>query len=488
MQAQATEHPTPPLPPPKPCPSAPSRPPPLWSWALKKSTTAAFAAALALFLAISVIAGWSLERLADSHPRVADTEQVLHTLSTLQLAVTKSQSHSRGFLATGNESFLSFMATDAARCDSALAELRSLTSDNPQQQTRLTSLAPEVVTVLHWFQTMIAARRSGQAAATTEEMVEHGERLMNALHAAFAEFGQAERSLLQARERKMESLSRVSFRVTAFGTFASLAIFLSVLVGLNRAEARRTLAEVELRLLNTSLEQRVPARTAALAAANQELEAFSCSVSHDLRLPLRAMDGFSMALLEDCGAQLDATAQGYLHRIRAGSQRMAGLIDDLLNLSQLSRGALRHERVDLSALAREIGADLAQAAPGRAVEPRVAPGLVAECDGRMMRVVLTNLLGNAWKFTGRQAEACIEVGVGSADGEPVFFVRDNEAGFDPAYAGKLFGAFQRLHSTEEFAGNGIGLALVQRIVRRHGGRVWAESAGRPGRHLSFHAG
>jgi light-regulated signal transduction histidine kinase (bacteriophytochrome) len=196
------------------------------------------------------------------------------------------------------------------------------------------------------------------------------------------------------------------------------------------------------------------------------------------------MDGFSMALLEDNAGKLDATAQDYLRRIRAGSQRMAGLIDDLLSLSHLSREPLRHGRVDLSALAREIGVEQEQQNPGRTVELIVAPGLVAEADERMLRVVLTNLLSNAWKFTGYEARARIEVGAREEGGELAFFVRDNGAGFDQAYAGKLFGAFQRLHSMQEFKGNGIGLALVQRIVRRHGGRVWAEGA--VGQGATFH--
>ena len=250
----------------------------------------------------------------------------------------------------------------------------------------------------------------------------------------------------------------------------------------------RNRAVEEVHKLNAELEQRVRDRTAELEAANQELEAFSYSVSHDLRAPLRAMDGFSMALLEDCAGKLDETAQDHLRRIRAGSQRMAELIDDLLNLSQVTRTEMRRERVDLTVMAEEIGAELRRLQPDREVNLVVAPALTADADARMLRLVLNNLLDNAWKFTSRRAQACIEVGARELDGQRVFFVRDNGAGFDMAYAGRLFGAFQRLHSTQEFEGTGIGLAIVQRIIHRHGGRVWAEGAVEQGAIVYFTVG
>ena len=251
--------------------------------------------------------------------------------------------------------------------------------------------------------------------------------------------------------------------------------------------ARKRAVE-EVHKLNADLKQRVRDRTAELEAANQELEAFSYSVSHDLRAPLRAMDGFSMALLEDCAGKLDETAQDHLRRIRAGSQRMAELIDDLLNLSQVTRTEMRRERVDLTVMAEEIGAELRRLQPDREGNLVVAPALTADADARMLRLVLNNLLDNAWKFTSRRAQACIEVGARELDGQRVFFVRDNGAGFDMAYAGRLFGAFQRLHSTQEFEGTGIGLAIVQRIIHRHGGRVWAEGAVEQGAIVYFTVG
>jgi len=242
----------------------------------------------------------------------------------------------------------------------------------------------------------------------------------------------------------------------------------------------------QIRRLNAELEQRVIERTAELAAANKELEAFSYSVSHDLRAPLRSIDGFSQALLEDYGKSIDAPGQNHLHRVRAASQRMAQLIDDMLNLSRVSRAEMRREQIDLSELARDITAQLQEAQTAeRAIEIRIEDGIEARGDNRLLRIALENLLGNAWKFTSKQPSAKIEFGVRVGDtGEEIFFVRDNGAGFDMAYADKLFSAFQRLHTANEFEGTGIGLATVQRIIHRHGGRIWAE--GEPNRGATFY--
>jgi protein-histidine pros-kinase len=243
----------------------------------------------------------------------------------------------------------------------------------------------------------------------------------------------------------------------------------------------RKRAEAEVSALNES-ERR---HAAQLEAANKELEAFSYSVSHDLRAPLRSIDGFSSALMEDYGRQLDGQAKNYLGRIRAATQRMAQLIDDLLNLARVSRGEMRHEQVNLSAMAKAILTDLHNGEPQRSVECVVPEGLAAEGDPRLLRVVLDNLLGNAWKFTRKKPQARIELGVAKQDGHQVYFVRDDGAGFDMTYVDKLFGTFQRLHAAEDFSGSGVGLATVQRIIRRHGGRVWAQGAEGKGATFTF---
>lgn len=237
----------------------------------------------------------------------------------------------------------------------------------------------------------------------------------------------------------------------------------------------RKLAEQQIQALNQDLERRVANRTAQLEAANKELEAFSYSVSHDLRAPLRSIDGFSLSLLERYGEQLDEKGKHYLQRVRAGCQRMGELIDSLLYLARMTRMQMQCQTVNLSAIVEAIATELTHSQPERHVTFTIAPQVLARGDLNLLKIVLENLINNAWKFTLNKANACIEFGVLSeSDSETTCFVRDNGAGFDMTYVEKLFAAFQRLHTTNEFPGNGIGLATVQRIIHRHGGHIWAE--------------
>lgn len=233
-------------------------------------------------------------------------------------------------------------------------------------------------------------------------------------------------------------------------------------------------ALTEVRMLNVELEQRVTDRTSQLLAANKELEAFSYSISHDLRAPLRHINGFGLALLEDYNDKLDDVGKGYLTQIRAASQEMAALIDDVLKLALLSRSGMVPEHLDLTAMAQSIIDDLVAVDKNRKVNVKVNASLTVTGDKHLLHIMLANLLGNAWKFTSKTKGAEITFGVDVVDGEAVYFIRDNGAGFDMEYADKLFGVFQRLHRSDEFEGTGIGLATVQRIVNRHGGRIWAE--------------
>jgi light-regulated signal transduction histidine kinase (bacteriophytochrome) len=213
---------------------------------------------------------------------------------------------------------------------------------------------------------------------------------------------------------------------------------------------------------------------AELEAAHKELEAFSYSVAHDLRTPLRSIDGFSELLLEGYSEKIDAEGKKYLRYIRESAQQMAQLISDLLKLSRVTRSEIRRQPVDLTALAWVVVKRLQKSEPGRKAEFVISEGITAHGDARLLGLVLENLLGNAWKFTSKGPMPRIEFGAWEKDGVPVYFVRDNGAGFDMAYANKLFGVFQRLHTVAEFDGTGIGLVIAQRVVQRHGGRIWGE--------------
>ncbi len=264
-----------------------------------------------------------------------------------------------------------------------------------------------------------------------------------------------------------------SVRATPTGNRDELSVLIESFNGmLSQIQVR----DAALQQAHDELEQRVAARTRDLSASNKELEAFAYSVSHDLRAPLRSIDGFSQALLEDYADKLDATAQEHLQRVRHAAQRMAALIDDMLNLSRVTRCELHREKLDLSAMAKLIAADLQEAEPGRRVEFVIANGLTAVGDPQLLRAAMENLLRNSWKYTSGHATARIEFGKTDKKGKHSFIIRDDGAGFDPRYADRLFGAFQRLHTTKEFSGTGVGLATVQRIIHRHGGEIWAEGA------------
>jgi hypothetical protein len=246
------------------------------------------------------------------------------------------------------------------------------------------------------------------------------------------------------------------------------------LAGIGIEVTRQKAVELELLRRHAELQRRLEERTEQLRAATQELDSFCYSVSHDLRAPLRSVRGFNEVLLERYGPQMDPRAQEFLRRACEAGHNMDELIDGLLKLSRVGRAPLSRRRVDLSQLARAVAAQLLVGAGARQVQFDIAPGLQTAADERLLRIALENLLGNAWKFTCRRADALIEVGTDGSAG--TFFVRDNGAGFDPAYTDRLFGVFQRLHSEKELAGTGAGLAIVQRIIQRHGGRVWAIGA------------
>ena len=294
--------------------------------------------------------------------------------------------------------------------------------------------------------------------------------------------GDSDQPIPVVTENELGSLTR-TFNAT-MSTLVAQKRELDTLLTKER-DARRAAEEAtaEVHQLNEQLEARVDARTAELVGLNKELETFSYSVSHDLRSPLRAIEGFSAILEEDHADKLGPSGIDSLRRIRAASSRMGELIDDLLSLARVSRDELTRAPVDLSAMALSVAEGFRRSSPSRVVALEVQKHLAVEGDARLLRIVLENLLGNAWKFTSKVELARVEVGAITAGGTTTFFVRDNGAGFDMARSEKLFGAFQRMHGRDDFEGTGIGLATVQRILARHGGRIWAEAA--PGKGAAF---
>lgn len=271
-------------------------------------------------------------------------------------------------------------------------------------------------------------------------------------------------------ERRLQGLKGRFIKVAAIFLLISVIHVYSF----TRVEIARRQREEDIRELNRGLEQRVQERTVQLEVANRELDSFAYSVSHDLRAPLRAIDGFSAALLEDYQDKLDDEGKTYLRYLQEGSHEMRDLIDGLLNLSRSSRGELSVEHVDLSAMAMMVTNELRKSEPDRQVSIYIAPDVKAFADHRLLRAVMENLLGNAWKYTSRRSDGRIEFNIEEQEGKTVYLVRDNGAGFDMAYSDKLFLPFQRLHKTSDFPGIGIGLATVERIIHRHNGRIWAQ--------------
>jgi signal transduction histidine kinase len=430
-----------------------------------RAAALAFLLALAMLAAVLWLAVRNADRLAADATWRQHTYQVIGELRGLLGALIDAETGERGYMLTGDDRFLAPYVSGAAAVPAWIARLRALTADNPRQQRRLDALAPAAGAELDGLDRGIARRRALGAAGSSLADSLAGKRRMDWLRASLAGMESAETGLLAARDRALvASIRRTRLSLLA-GAALSMALLAAVVMALRREIGQRRRAEQATRRLN-----------ARLAAANHELEAFCHSVSHDLRAPLRAIDGFSQALLEDAGERLAPADHQTLARVRAAAQRMAGLIDDLLRLSRIARTPPAPGGVDLSAVAGAIVEELRHGEPARRVVADIQAGVSAVGDERLLRIALENLLGNAWKFTRRRPQAQIAFGMEGGAPRPVYFVRDNGAGFDMTYAGKLFGAFQRLHSGREFEGTGIGLATVARIVHMHGGRIWADAA------------
>ncbi|MBX3017207.1 MAG: CHASE3 domain-containing protein [Bdellovibrionaceae bacterium] len=412
---------------------------------------------------------------------VAEATQRISYMHALQRNFVDAESALRGYLLTGKAEYLQPLESATSRTPRMLNDLMVLNKEHALVHANLQKLASNFIEWVDIANPLIERRRKGIPYRNSNVETYHRE-LMDQSRALFSE-------TIRLTVRERDVYSDDADQVTHL--FILVSVSLAGLIGLglalwsrkqitslsgNYAQALETARE-----LNAHLEQRVSERTrelfeanSRLAAANSELEAFSYSVSHDLRGPLRGIDGFSQILIEDETGRLSPESQRHIGFIRDGVRKMGQLIDDLLNLSRISKADLQAEKTDAAGVAREVLADLREAHPNRKVEYFADAEIPVRADPALLKILLQNLLGNAWKFTGRIEHARIEVR-GIADvGATGFKVIDNGAGFDMNFQAKLFQAFQRLHSAKEFEGTGIGLALCRRIVQRHGGRIWAE--------------
>lgn len=458
----------------------------------RKSSIALLTGIAVLLVAVNAYVAYrSVGILEESQTWVQHTYQVIAQVEIIMGAAKDAETGERGYLITGDPRFLAPYVNAEKEMPAELAAFETLTSDNPAQGAHLADLREHLARRNQLLQRAIDLRQGGASMAQSALAVtEQGKAEMDTIRDVGKEMQIEEYRLLGVRlaeSRTADVRTRLTVAVATLLDVILLIVMSRVLyrerdqrqaserqaVELRSANERISASAAEILELNQTLDLRVKQRTAELESTNRELEAFSYSVSHDLRAPLRTVDGFSLALEEDYTDAIDAAGKDYIRRIRAGVQRMGQLIDALLQLSRITRADLDSSDFDLSSLAESVAANLGLENPGRSIDFRIEPGLFATGDARLVRIALENLLGNSVKFTSRCPEALIEFGWNPA--QHAYFVRDNGAGFDMAYADRLFSAFHRLHGDKDFKGSGIGLATVSRIVHRHHGKIWATS-------------
>lgn len=445
---------------------------------------------LTLLLLLAIVLLGVVGNLVQTQEEARRLQVTLIRLERVRQLFVDRETGMRGYLLTGDPSFLEPYQAAGQRLPLALEELERGLADQPKQGAWMEELrgrwrewervASEQLSLFHQKGEWLDLVRSGA-----------GKERMDAVRRTLDTIAEEERQRANLRGLDAERAGRVTFVVGVLWTLAVgvlLAWFsrrqLLTLARDYGSSLARVRAQADaLRASEARLEARVAQRTSELTTANRELESFSYSVSHDLRAPLRAIDGFAQAIREDEGEHLSSGGLQLLTRLQGATTRMGQLIDDLLQLSRVTRAELKSEPVDLSALANSVVQELRQREPGRDVVFSVQPGLTARGDSRLLRVMMENLLGNAWKFTSKRSGAHIEFFAETSVGVNHYAVRDNGVGFDMAYASKLFSPFQRLHKSTEYPGTGIGLATVQRIVHRHGGHIEAQAT--PGQGATF---
>jgi signal transduction histidine kinase len=412
--------------------------------------------------------------------------QIIAELESSYITLREAESDQRTYLVNGDERLLNSLEAAEGNFRAQIDQLESLTADNPSQHARVEKFEALGIERLNILQAQVRLKQEHGAEIVKQAIMERpGLRKMAEAHSLANEIKREEETLLAERRARSEvSVRNAMWSLASLGA-AVMATLAMAYMFIRREIIGRRRTEEELRRLNEELEERVARRTAEIEASNKELEAFSYSVSHDLRAPLRHVASFANLLREHAADSIDETSENYLRRIIEAASGMGRLIDGLLTFSRLGRMEMSHNRVSLNQLTQEALQELQSEIEGRDIVWRIGELPVVEGNRETLRAALVNLFSNAIKFTRPRRPAKIEIGcLESRDGQAVCFVRDNGVGFDMRYAGKLFGVFQRLHRARDFEGTGIGLANVQRIILRHGGRVWAE--GEIGRGATFY--
>jgi signal transduction histidine kinase len=433
----------------------------------------------------------SVAVLLDGEEWVQHTWKVINQVEIVIGSAKDAETGNRGYLLTGDGSYLAPYTSALQELPVEMERLKQLTVDNESQQLRVIEMRAVLEQRVSLLQQGISLRQSG-AVDTVHVMVLSGtgKVQMDHLRNIADDMEAEERRLLKTRIERTKESSLRTRATLGIASFIDLLLVILMFRYYSRERSQRVAAEesaerlavarsdaeanaAEVLALNKTLEERVQLRTAELETTNRELEAFSYSVSHDLRAPLRTIDGFSLALEEDYAEAVDAVGKDYIKRVRSGVQRMGELIDALLQLSRITRATITREHFNLTDLARMVVAELREQTPGREMTFNIEENLEVDADPKLLRVALENLLGNAVKFSAKIPHAIIDFGWDNT--RNAWFIRDNGAGFDMHYAEKLFNAFNRLHGDRDFKGSGIGLATVARVIRRHHGTIWADS-------------
>lgn len=440
-------------------------------WTIHNKMALFFSAIVMILLIISLTSYRNAFRLFDANKDVMRSYEVQKELETILSVMKDAETGQRGYIITGDESYLEPYRSAQATISTSLALLESLVGNRPSQLDTFNQLKPLIAAKFDELNKTIMLRKAaGFATAQQMVLLGSGKESMDKIRWITGQMGRAESDLLREKISKAGRQNSMTMITIIAGTLLYLLLLASGFYAINRYVNDKKDFESKIRHLNDDLEK----RACMLEQANQSMESFCYSVAHDLREPLRLINGYGNLLLEKYNPTLDEEGQNYLTRLCSSSERMGTLIENLLDLSMVSRIEMRREQIDLSSVARAIARNLQVQDPARSARFFIEEGINAWGDPRLLRKALLNLMDNAWKYTTNRQEAIIRFGSTEFDQIRTYFISDNGVGFDTALAGKLFEAFQRLHEEEGFEGAGIGLAAVKQIVERHGGHVWGE--------------